>query len=77
MPSSDWNWHDESSKESTVVPSVDAIAVYTNPHGDIVLRQQARFGDDDPVIVIPRSLVRQVTKALTEEAKKSFEPDEG
>lgn len=68
---SDWNWND---KESTVIPAVQAVAVYTNPSGDIVIRQQDHYGDDDAVIVIPRSQAAQLAKALRDEAKKPFVP---
>jgi len=75
MSKSDYSWHDEIGKAATVVPSVQAIAVYTNPKGDIVLRQEDSMGEEDSVVVIPRSMVKQVAKALQDEAKKEIEPD--
>lgn len=76
MSGSGFTWD----KESTVVDSVRAIAVYTNTAGDIVIRQESTghgdHGDDDDVIVIPRRLVGTVVKALKAEAAKDFEPGE-
>lgn len=60
----DFSWDDES---AVVVEQVDAIAVYTNPKGRIVIRQAASMGDDDSVIVIPRSQVENLILALQNE----------
>ena len=65
--SNDFKWHDAESKESVVVPSVDAIAVYSNPDGDVVIRQESRMGEEDSVIVIPRSMIEHVIGALKNE----------
>ncbi|RYF35091.1 MAG: hypothetical protein EOO21_04270 [Comamonadaceae bacterium] len=73
MASSDWDW---SQKENVVVPAVEAVAVYTNPKGDIVIRQQDSMGEDDPVIVIPRARAKDLATAIRKEAAKPFEPDE-
>ena len=53
-------------KESTVIPSVRAVAVYTNPDGDIVIRQEG-YPEDDQVIVVPRGSVNSLIKALKAE----------
>lgn len=53
-------------KESTVIPSVRAVAVYTNPNGDIVIRQEG-YPDEDAVIVIPRGALNSLVKALKAE----------
>lgn len=65
--SSDWNWHGEDGKESTVFPTVSAVAVYTNPAGDIVIRQEGHMGEDDSVIVIPRIHAGAVINAMQAE----------
>lgn len=73
----DWKWYDEDSKASTVIPQVQAVAMYTNPRGEIVIRQQAHMmGEDDSVIVIPRTAVATLTKALRAEVAKPFLPEE-
>lgn len=54
-------------KESTVIPSVRAVAVYTNTDGDIVIRQEG-WPDEDAVIVVPRSAVNSLVEALKAEA---------
>lgn len=72
-----WTWYGEDAdKEAVVVPSVQAIAVYTNPDGDIVIRQQDPMGQDDAVVVIPRAMVGRVVKALRTEAAKKLEPEQ-
>ncbi|MGV3727750.1 hypothetical protein [Hydrogenophaga sp.] len=70
----DFDWYSDADKESVVVPSVQAVAVYINPHGDVVIRQQDPMGDEDSVIVIPRSNAKTIAKAITEAAKAPFDP---
>jgi predicted glycosyltransferase len=57
--------------ESVVVNPVSAIAVYTNTHGEVVIRQQNlnESLDQDPLIVIPRERVRDVIAALKKESE--------
>jgi hypothetical protein len=51
-----------------VVKSVNAIAVYSNPHGDVVIRQAGdNYPDPDQVIVIPRGSVKDVIAAMRKE----------
>ena len=50
-----------------VIPSVQAVAVYTNGNGDVVIRQEGWAGEDDSVIVIPVSLAQQVADAIKNE----------
>lgn len=66
-----WSWY-ESDNEAVIVPSVQGVAVYTNPSGDVVVRQQDTTDGDDSVIVIPRSMVKIVAKAMVVEVKKKF-----
>lgn len=46
-----WSWSND--KEDIVIPRVDAIAIYLNGDGDIVIRQENPMGEDDAVIVMP------------------------
>jgi hypothetical protein len=73
---SDFKWYGEDASESVVIQSVQAVAVYTNPHGEIVIRQQSSAQDDDHFIAIPRSQVKALLKAIREEAAKPFTPEE-
>jgi hypothetical protein len=62
VESGEFSWRDAN---SIVVHSVSAIAVYMNPDGDVVIRQQAtQYGEDDPFIVIPRDRVPQILEAI-------------
>lgn len=63
MSGNEFAWEDE----DIVLRSVSAIAVYSNPAGDVVIRQQDPMGDEDQVIVIPRDRVFMVADALHEE----------
>ena len=64
-------WDGENAKESTVVPSVQAVAVYTNTEGNVVIRQQDFYGEDDHIIVLPRTMVAKVAEAMKREAKNA------
>lgn len=63
----DWDWK---LNESVVVESVQALAVYTNTGGSIVIRQQDSMGEDDDVVIVPRQHVSALIKALKAELKK-------
>lgn len=67
---SDWNWSGTEEKESLVVKSVQAIAVYSNASGEIVIRQQSALGDEDSFIIIPRTNAAALVKAIKDEAKR-------
>lgn len=61
----EFSWRDT---ESVVVRAVNAIAVYRNPDGDVVIRQEAAiFGDDDPFIVVPENALPRLIEALKEQ----------
>lgn len=45
-PEFDW------SAESPVIPEQAAIAVYTNPHGNIVVRQAGQYGPDEDTWIV-------------------------
>jgi len=61
----DFSWSDDA---LVVVKRVDAIAVYKNPEGDIVIRQERRLGDEDNIVIVPAqyayTLVESVQRML-------------
>lgn len=63
----DFNWNEN--KQDLVVQQVDAVAVYINMDGNIVIRQQA-FPNDDAVIVLPKASIPALIKALKAEGAK-------
>ena len=65
--SQDWNWNGEEEKASVIVKPVQAIAVYTNPAGEIVIRQQDYMGDEDDYIVVPKMHIPTLIEALKRE----------
>ncbi len=58
---SDFDW---ANPTDVVIRSVNAIAVYRNDDGDIVVRQQSRLGEEDTFIVVPENLVNGLIVAL-------------
>lgn len=64
--STDFSWSDTG---VVVVEAVEAIAVYTNPQGHVVIRQQnsVHMGEEDSFVLIPRDRVREVIAALNKE----------
>jgi hypothetical protein len=67
----DFNWND---REDVVVQSVQAVAVYMNVNGEVVIRQEDPMGNEDAIIAVPRAQARALAKAITEAAKKDFNP---
>ena len=63
---------DWSAPDVIAVKRQDAIAVYTNPNNDIVIREQ-RWPDDDIWIVISRRNVRSVIEAIERAFRESSE----
>jgi hypothetical protein len=57
MAANDWDWNPEKQK-SIVVQQVDAIAIYTNVRGEIVIRQQGFGGEVDAIVAFPRAMPR-------------------
>lgn len=50
-----------------VVPSVRETAVYTNPMGHVVIRQEAQdIGDEDDIVVLPPDYAELVAKKILE-----------
>lgn len=52
-----------------MVKQVDAIAVYTNPAGDIVIRQQDPMGNEDSFVFFPVGSAKNVIEAIKRAAK--------
>lgn len=61
---SDFNW----SAENLALTQQDATAIYRNENGDVVIRQRADFGEDDPIIVIGKYNLAAFIAALQAEA---------
>ena len=62
------NWFEND--ESLVIKPVSGVAVYTNPNGDIVIRQQGSFGEDDSFIFFPVEHAQAVINAIKRESEK-------
>lgn len=74
--SNDFNWRGSDEESSVIFQTVQAIAVYTNTAGDIVVRQEGLMGDSDSVVVIPRAQADAVSKAIKLESKKPLLPSD-
>jgi hypothetical protein len=62
MMSDEFSWNDT---DSLVVRQQNAIAVYANPNGDLVVRRKQDWNEEDDVwIVIARTQVRTVIDAM-------------
>jgi hypothetical protein len=61
-----FSWKDT---QNIIIEHVDAVAVYSNPKGDIVIRQGNSMGEDDAVIIVPRSRAQDLIQALQNEAE--------
>ena len=59
--SNDFSWSDEA---LIVVKRVDAIAVYKNPQGDIVIRQESRAGDEDNIVIVPAQYAYTLVESM-------------
>ena len=57
----EFSWSDET---LIVVKRVDAIAVYRNPEGDIVIRQERRGGDEDNIVIVPAQSAYTVVESV-------------
>lgn len=60
----EFSWAEAQKEGAVVVRSVDAIAVYRNPHGDVVIRQESSMGDEDDLVIIPQSYIEALITAL-------------
>ncbi len=55
---------------SIIVPAVEAIAIYENGVGDVVIRQQNHLLDEDSVLVVPRANIKALIDGLKPYIKK-------
>lgn len=63
----DFKWNEDI--DNVVFKSVQGVAVYSNPDGDIVIRQQAGpLDDDDQVVIVPSDRVEALIFAIKSEA---------
>lgn len=59
------NGFDWSDKEAVVVPQQDAIAVYANPDGELVIRRRRDWDEDeDKVIVVSALNISSLIEAM-------------
>lgn len=64
----EFNWNED---DSIVIRKMDAVAVYQNPHGQIVIRQENEYGDGDSMIVLNVDGARILAAALVCRMNKS------
>jgi len=63
----DFKWNE--GIDNVVFKSVQGVAVYSNPDGDIVIRQQAGpLDDDDQIVIVPSDRVEALIFAIKSEA---------
>ena len=63
-----FNWSVKN--EDVIVPDQRATAVYSNPWGQVVIRQyEQEYGEADPFVVIDRAHIRTLIDALDREFK--------
>jgi len=63
----DFKWNEDI--DNVVFKSVQGVAVYSNPDGDIVIRQQGGpLDDDDHIVIVPSDRVEALIFAIKSEA---------
>lgn len=73
-PADEFDWGDN---EAVTLRSYGAIAVYENPHGSIVLRQQRdALEEEDSTVIIPLPDVELVAAEILSVAKAAREATE-
>jgi len=68
---SKFDWTED--KDSIVVPATLTIAIYSNAYGQIVLRQQDQYGDEDDWIVFSKEHARVIAEAIIAEAGQELD----
>jgi hypothetical protein len=64
----DFSWRDP---DAVAVRQQDAIAVYSNPDGDLVIRRRRAWDEDDDVwIVVAQTQIRTVIDAMEKVLKE-------
>jgi hypothetical protein len=67
--STEFDWANASIRDCTVQQQVHRVAIYDNPHGDVVIRQERDWNEeDDPFIVIARGHAIRAAHAILEAA---------
>jgi hypothetical protein len=61
-------WKSAEQDGSVIIKPVEAIAVYTNEFGDIVIRQRDPMGDSDQLIYFPKEQAFALVNAIQSEA---------
>ena len=62
----DFKWNEDI--DNVVFKSAQGVAVYSNPDGDIVIRQQASpLDDEDQIVIVPRDRVEALIFAINSE----------
>lgn len=73
MSDEQYSW-DSIDNDAVIIKRTDAVAVYANAQGNIVIRQEGSgIGDEphDQIVVIPKSRAQDVIKAIESELAKS------
>jgi hypothetical protein len=66
--SADFSWRET---DAVVVRQQDAIAVYSNPDGDLVIRRRQAWDEDEDVwIVVAQTQIRAVIDAMEKVVKE-------
>jgi hypothetical protein len=66
MNGEDFSWRDD--RDSIVIAEQLAIAIHQNPSGYLVIRQEDCWDDDDDVIIVAKTNVPALCRALYREA---------
>ena len=63
----DFKWNEDI--DNVVFKTAQGVAVYSNPDGDIVIRQQAGpMDDEDQIVIVPRDRVETLIFSIESEA---------
>jgi hypothetical protein len=68
----DFDW--DSTDGEIIIAPVRAVAIYSNPRGDVVIRQESTTGNhlqDDPFIALPLDQAEILAKRLAAFVKKA------
>lgn len=66
-PTADFDWNNDN--DAVVLPEQPATACYRNPRGEIVIRQQAAWDQDEDsfILILPQN-ARRLAQAILNEA---------
>lgn len=72
VESEDFSWRDT---DAVAVRQQDAIAVYSNPDGDPVIRRRRAWDEEDDVcIVVAQTQIRTIIDAMEKVLKETQNP---